>query len=297
MEILQLDGYTEYEKVRIAQTYLVPRQRQANGLDVSEIAFTDEALHKIIRAYTREAGVRNLERQIGAVCRKMAVQIAAHETEPVTVTPDRVQAYLKQERFISEVSEPHEIPGIATGLAVTAVGGDILFIEATRMKGKGGLTLTGHLGDVMRESAQLAHSYVRSNAMELGIDPDVFERTDIHLHVPAGAIPKDGPSAGVAMVVAIASVLSGHPVRHDVGMTGEITLRGRVLPVGGVKMKVLAAHRAGLSSVMIPKQNEQDLDDLPEDIRDALTFIPVDLIGEALQAVLQSSVDTKSLHV
>lgn len=297
MEILQLDGYTEYEKVRIAQTYLVPRQRQANGLDVSEIAFTDEALHKIIRAYTREAGVRNLERQIGAVCRKMAVQIAAHETEPVTVTPDRVQAYLKQERFISEVSEPHEIPGIATGLAVTAVGGGILFIEATRMKGKGGLTLTGHLGDVMRESAQLAHSYVRSNAMELGIDPDVFERTDIHLHVPAGAIPKDGPSAGVAMVVAIASVLSGHPVRHDVGMTGEITLRGRVLPVGGVKMKVLAAHRAGLSSVMIPRQNEQDLDDLPEDIRDALTFIPVDLIGEALQAVLQSSVDTKSLHV
>ena len=296
MEMLQLDGYTEYEKVRIAQTYLVPRQRQANGLDVSEISFTDEALHKIIRDYTREAGVRNLERQIGAVCRKLAVQIAAHEIEQVTVTPDRVQAYLKQERFISEVAEPHEIPGIATGLAVTAVGGDILFIEATRMKGKGSLTLTGHLGDVMRESAQLAHSYVRSNAAELGIDPDIFERTDIHLHVPAGAIPKDGPSAGVAMVVAMASVLSGHPARHDVGMTGEITLRGRVLPVGGVKMKVLAAHRAGLSSVIIPKQNEHDLDDLPEDIRDALTFIPVDLIGEALQAVLQSSVDTKLVY-
>jgi ATP-dependent Lon protease len=296
MEILQLDGYTEYEKVRIAQTYLVPRQRQANGLDVSEISFTDEALHKIIRDYTREAGVRNLERQIGTVCRKRAVQIAAHEIEQVTVTPERVQAYLKQERFISEVAEPHEIPGIATGLAVTAVGGDILFIEATRMKGKGSLTLTGHLGDVMRESAQLAHSYVRSNAAELGIDPDIFERTDIHLHVPAGAIPKDGPSAGVAMVVAMASVLSGHPARHDVGMTGEITLRGRVLPVGGVKMKVLAAHRAGLSSVIIPKQNEHDLDDLPEDIRDALTFIPVDLIGEALQAVLQSNVDTKLVY-
>jgi ATP-dependent Lon protease len=296
MEVLQIDGYTEYEKVRIAQAYLVPRQRQANGLEVGEVTFTDEALHKIVRDYTREAGVRNLERQIGGVCRKLAVQIAAHETKQVIVTPEQIQAYLKRERFIAEVAEPHEIPGIATGLAVTAVGGDILFIEATRMKGKGGLTLTGHLGDVMRESAQLAHSYVRSNAVELGIDPDVFERTDIHLHVPAGAIPKDGPSAGIAMVVAIASVLSGHPADHKVGMTGEITLRGRVLPVGGVKMKVLAAHRAGLSSVIIPKQNERDLDELPEDIREALTFIPVDLIGEALHAALQGNVVTKSIY-
>jgi ATP-dependent Lon protease len=287
MEVLQLDGYTEYEKVRIAQAYLVPRQRQANGLEASEATFTDEALHKIVRDYTREAGVRHLERQIGAVCRKVAVQIAAHDTEQVIVTPEQVQAYLKRERFIAEVAEAHEIPGIATGLAVTAVGGDILFIEATRMQGKGGLTLTGHLGDVMRESAQLAHSYVRSNAAELGIDPEVFERTDIHLHVPAGAIPKDGPSAGVAMVVAIASVLSGHPACHEVGMTGEITLRGRVLPVGGVKMKVLAAHRAGLRAVIIPKQNEGDLDELPEEIREALTFIPVDLIGEALHAALR----------
>jgi ATP-dependent Lon protease len=287
MEVLQLDGYTEYEKVRIAQAYLVPRQCQANGLEASEVTFTDEALHKIVRDYTREAGVRHLERQIGAVCRKVAVQIAAHDTGQVIVTPEQVQAYLKRERFITEVAEAHEIPGIATGLAVTAVGGDILFIEATRMQGKGGLTLTGHLGDVMRESAQLAHSYVRSNAVELGIDPEVFERTDIHLHVPAGAIPKDGPSAGVAMVVAIASVLSGHPACHEVGMTGEITLRGRVLPVGGVKMKVLAAHRAGLRAVIIPKQNEGDLDELPEEIREALTFIPVDLIGEALHAALR----------
>jgi ATP-dependent Lon protease len=293
MEVLQLDGYTEYEKVRIAQAYLVPRQRQANGLEESEVTFTDEALHKMVRDYTREAGVRHLERQIGAVCRKVAVQIAAHDTEQVIVTPERVQAYLKRERFIAEVAEAHEIPGIATGLAVTAVGGDILFIEATRMPGKGGLTLTGHLGDVMRESAQLAHSYVRSNAVALGIDPEVFERTDIHLHVPAGAIPKDGPSAGIAMVVAIASVLSGHPACYKVGMTGEITLRGRVLPVGGVKMKVLAAHRAGLSSVIIPKQNERDLDELPEDIRNALTFVPVELIGEALQAALSAKAQTQ----
>lgn len=296
MEILQLDGYTEYEKVQIAQAYLVPRQRQANGLEDIEIAFTDEALYKIVRDYTREAGVRNLERQIGTVCRKVAVRIAAHETGEATITPERVQDYLKRQPFISEVSEPHEIPGIATGLAVTAGGGDILFIEATRMKGKGSLTLTGHLGDVMRESAQLAHSYVRSNAVQLGIDPDVFERTDIHVHVPAGAIPKDGPSAGVAMVVAIASVLSGHPAHHEVGMTGEITLRGRVLPVGGVKMKVLAAHRAGLTTVILPKRNERDLDDLPEDVREALTFLPVDEIDDAMHAVLGSEAELKPVH-
>jgi ATP-dependent Lon protease len=293
MEILQLDGYTAYEKVCIAQAYLVQRQCQANGLDPAEITFTDEALHKIVRDYTREAGVRNLERQIGAVCRKVAVHIAAHEVERVAMTPERVRDYLKKELFVSEVSERTTIPGIATGLAVTAVGGDILFIEATRMKGKGGLTLTGHLGDVMRESAQLAHSYVRSKAVELGIDPDVFERTDVHLHVPAGAIPKDGPSAGVAMVVAIASVLSGHPARHDVGMTGEITLRGRVLPVGGVKMKVLAAHRAGLSTVIVPKWNERDLDELPEDVRTSLTFVPVDMIDEVLRTALRTEPEAK----
>ena len=247
MEVVMLDGYTEHEKVCIARTYLVPRQRQANGLRREEISFTDEALYKVVRDYTREAGVRHLERQISAVCRKIAVQIASHEDGGLEITPERVRDYLKQELFVSEISESHAIPGIVTGLAVTAAGGDILFIEATRMKGKGGLTLTGHLGDVMRESAQLAHSYVRSKAVELGIDPDLFERTDVHLHVPAGAIPKDGPSAGVAMVVAIASVLSERPARHNIGMTGEITLRGRVLPVGGVKMKILAAHRAGPS--------------------------------------------------
>jgi ATP-dependent Lon protease len=295
MEVLMLDGYTEHEKVCIARAYLVPRQRQTNGLHPEEITFTDEALYKVVRDYTREAGVRNLERQIGAVCRKTAVQIAAHEVEHMEITPERVRDDLKQEIFVSEVSESHTIPGIVTGLAVTSVGGDILFIEATRMKGKGGLTLTGHLGDVMRESAQLAHSYVRSKAVELDIDPDVFERTDVHLHVPAGAIPKDGPSAGVAMVVAIASVLSDRPARHNIGMTGEITLRGRVLPVGGVKMKVLAAHRAGLNTVIVPKWNARDLDELPEDVRQSMTFISVEMIDEVLHASLQTGIGGESM--
>jgi ATP-dependent Lon protease len=288
MEVVMLDGYTEHEKVCIARAYLVPRQRQANGLRREEVSFTDEALHKVVRDYTREAGVRHLERQISAVCRKIAVQIASHEDGSLEITPQRVRDYLKQELFVSEISESHAIPGIVTGLAVTAAGGDILFIEATRMKGKGGLTLTGHLGDVMRESAQLAHSYVRSKAVELDIDPDLFERTDVHLHVPAGAIPKDGPSAGVAMVVAIASALSERPARHNIGMTGEITLRGRVLPVGGVKMKILAAHRAGLNTVILPKWNERDLDELPEDVRQSMTLISVERIDDALHASLQA---------
>jgi ATP-dependent Lon protease len=206
MEIIQLDGYTEHEKVRIAQDHLVPRQLKANALRQDEITFTEEALRKIIQDYTREAGVRNLERQIGAVCRKSVVKISANELTSVEVTPEMVREYLKKEKFESESSECIEIPGIATGLAVTAVGGDILFIEATSMKGKGDLTLTGQLGDVMRESAQIAHSFVRSKASQLGIDPGLFEKMDVHLHVPAGAIPKDGPSAGVAMVMAVASL-------------------------------------------------------------------------------------------
>jgi len=283
MEVIQLDGYTEYEKIRIAQDHLVPRQINANGLREHEITFTDEALCKIIQDYTREAGVRNLERQIGAICRKSVVKISAQELTHVEITPEMVREYLKKEKFESESSESIEIPGIATGLAVTAVGGDILFIEATSMKGKGELTLTGQLGDVMRESAQIAHSYVRSKASQLGVDPSLFEKMDVHLHVPSGAIPKDGPSAGVAMVMAIASLFCGRPVRSDVGMTGEVTLRGRVLPVGGVKMKVLAAHRAGLKTVILPKRNEQDLDELPEDVRDGMTFVPVDRIDDALK--------------
>jgi ATP-dependent Lon protease len=283
MEIIQLDGYTEYEKVQIARRHLVPRQIRSHGLKDEEVTFTDDALGKIIQDYTREAGVRNLERRIGAVCRKSVVKIVAQQWSHVVVTPEVVRDCLKKETFESEKSESIEMPGIATGLAVTAVGGDILFIEATRMKGKGGLTLTGQLGDVMRESAQIAHSYVRSKADQLDVDPDQFESTDVHLHVPAGAIPKDGPSAGVAMVMAMASLFSNRPVRGDVGMTGEVTLRGRVLPVGGIKMKVLAAHRAGLTTVILPARNEKDLDDLPEEVRNTMIFKLVDTIDDALR--------------
>ena len=286
MEIIQLDGYTEYEKIHIAKRYLVPRQVKANGLREEEISFTKEALNKIVQDYTREAGVRNLERQIGAICRKSAVRIAAKELAHVEITPEIVREYLKKEKFESESSESIEIPGIATGLSVTSVGGDILFIEATRMKGKGELTLTGQLGDVMRESAQIAHSYVRSKANQLGVDPRVFEKTDVHVHVPAGAIPKDGPSAGVTILMAMASLFSGRRVRSDVGMTGEVTLRGRMLQVGGIKMKVLAAHRAGLKTVILPKRIERDLDELPDDVRKTMRFVPVEGIDEALQVAL-----------
>jgi len=302
MEIIHLDGYTEYEKVKIAQVHLVKRQLAANGLREAEVVFTEEALRKIVQDYTREAGVRTLERQIGAICRKSVAKIAAGDTAAagapgtagtstaVEITPEVVRDMLRKEKFESETSESIEIPGIATGLAVTPVGGDILFIEATRMKGKGEFTLTGQLGDVMRESARIALSYVRSKASELGVDPDVFAQSDVHVHVPAGATPKDGPSAGVAMTMAIGSLFTGRPVRGDVGMTGEITLRGRVLPIGGVKMKVLAAHRAGLSTVILPKRNERDLEDVPEDVRSRMHFVLVDRIDEALKAGLADKV-------
>jgi ATP-dependent Lon protease len=293
MEIIHLDGYTEYEKVKIAQEHLVKRQIAANGLREGEVVFSEEALQKIVQDYTREAGVRNLERQIGTICRKSVAKIAGAETSgtgsaaaPIIITPDVVRELLKKEKFESETSEPILIPGIATGLAVTPVGGDILFIEATRMKGKGEFTLTGQLGDVMRESARIALSYVRSKAVDLGIDPDSFAQTDVHVHVPAGAIPKDGPSAGVAMTMAIASLFTGRPVKGSLGMTGEVTLRGRVMPIGGVKMKVLAAHRAGLTTVILPKRNERDLDELPADVRSRMTFVLVERIDEALEAGL-----------
>jgi len=286
MEIIHLDGYTEHEKVHIAQGHLVPRQLAANGLRETEVVFSEESLRKIVQDYTREAGVRNLERQIGAICRKSVARIAAGEVSTIDVTPEMVRQLLRKERFESESSESIEIPGIATGLAVTPVGGDILFIEATRMKGKGEFTLTGQLGDVMRESARIAYSYVRSKASELGVSPEVFSQFDIHVHVPAGAIPKDGPSAGVAMVMAIASLFTARPVRGDVGMTGEVTLRGRVLPIGGVKMKVLAAHRAGLTTVILPKRNERDLEELPQDVCQAMRFVPVDRIDEAFAVAI-----------
>jgi ATP-dependent Lon protease len=287
MEIIRLEGYTEHEKLHIALNFLLPRQLWLNGLQAEEVIFTDEALRKIIQDYTREAGVRNLERQIGTVCRKVAVRIAAGELTRQDISPAAVRDYLKKEKFESELSETFDISGIATALAVTATGGDILFIEATRMPGSGKLTLTGQLGDVMRESAQIAHSYVWSKSARLGINPKNLEKCDVHLHVPAGAIPKDGPSAGIAMAAAIASLFSGRPVRGSVGMTGEATLRGRVLPVGGIKMKVLAAHRAGLTTVILPQKNVDNLEDIPAEVARAIKFIPVTRTDEALARALE----------
>ncbi len=291
MEIITLDGYTEHEKIQIARDHLAPRQLEMHGLREEEVAFDEEAFRKVVHDYTREAGVRNLERRIGSICRKVAVKIAAKELTQVTVTPELVREYLKKEPFESELSETMEIPGIATGLAVTSVGGDILFIEATGMKGSGKLTLTGQLGDVMRESAQIAHSYVRSKAIALGFNPSVFSETDVHVHVPAGAVPKDGPSAGVALVMAIASLFSDRPLKNNLAMTGEVTLRGRVLPVGGIKLKLLAAHRAGMKTVILPKRNERDLDELPEEVLNDLEIVFVEKIADALDVALQPKND------
>jgi ATP-dependent Lon protease len=286
MEVIALDGYTELEKLHIARNHLLPRQIKANGLLPDEISFDQEALTRIIRDYTREAGVRNLERRIGAVCRKTAVDITTGTSGAVRVTSERVRQLLKKPLFESELSEAIDIPGIATGLSVTAYGGEILFIEATRMPGKGHLTITGHLGDVMMESARIAHSYVRSKMAELGIEEQLFKDTDVHLHVPAGAIPKDGPSAGLAMVLAMASIYTGRPVLSDTGFTGEATLRGRVLPVGGIKIKVLAAHRAGLRAVVLPRRNDRDLDELPEEVKREMTIQLVDRVDEAFAIAL-----------
>jgi ATP-dependent Lon protease len=287
MEIIQLDGYTELEKLQIAKRHLIPRQLTGHGLSDSDVTFMDDAVGKIIGDHTREAGVRQLERLIGAVCRKAIVKLTTKTWEHVMITPEQVAEYLKKERFEREISETIDVPGISTGLAVTSVGGDILFVEATRMDGDGKLKVTGQLGDVMKESASIAHSYVRSKSRNLAIKPQVFKETDVHLHVPAGAIPKDGPSAGVAMVLAQASLYSNRIVRSNVGMTGEVTLRGRVLPVGGIKMKILAAHRAGLDTVILPKRNERDLEDVPAEVRDTMNFILVDRIDEAIEAALK----------
>jgi len=286
LEIIQLDGYTEVEKVQIAKRHLIPRQLATHGLNENEVTFMDSAVRKVIGSYTREAGVRQLERLIGAICRKSVVNLTTSGWSHVMVTPEHLKDYLKKEKFETEMSEPIDVPGIATGLAVTATGGDILFVEATRMNGKGGLRLTGQLGDVMKESAQIAYSYIRAQAEQLAIGAREFDNMDVHLHVPAGAIPKDGPSAGIAMVMALASLFSGRAVRSDVGMTGEITLRGRILPVGGIKMKVLAAHRAGLRTVVLPKRNARDLDEVPEEIRKNMQFVPVERIEEAIDAGL-----------
>ena len=288
METIRFDGYTLDEKVAIARDYLWPRQRERNGLREDEVSVADDVLATISSEYTREAGVRQLERELGKLLRKTATRIVSGGLEPpVAVDVELVRDALGRQRFYQESAERTAVPGVATGLAVTGTGGDVLFVEATAMKGKDGLVLTGQLGDVMKESARIALSYVRSHADELGIDGDTFDDTSFHLHVPAGAIPKDGPSAGITMTTALASLLSGRPVKHTVGMTGEVTLQGRVLPIGGLKQKVLAAHAAGLTDVIIPERNRADLEDIPADVKTELSFHPVMTLGEVLALALE----------
>jgi ATP-dependent Lon protease len=292
MEIINLDGYTEHEKVEIARQYLVPRQIKENGLLDKEIAFTDDAIRRIIREYTYESGVRNLEREIGGVCRKVTTHVAeGHEGELTEVESDDIPKYLgKRKYFLEEIDERTHMAGLAVGLVVTVAGGDITFVEATKMSGNRGLTLTGKLGDVMQESAQAAMGYVRSRADAFGIDDEVFAENEIHIHVPAGAVPKDGPSAGVTMATALLSLLIDQPVADHVAMTGEITLLGRVLPVGGVKQKVLAAARAGMRKVILPKRNQADLDDLPDEVREKLDFVLVDQVDQVFDAAFANGV-------
>jgi ATP-dependent Lon protease len=301
MEIIELSSYTQEEKVKIAQGYLIPRQIKENGLLHDELSFTDAALREIIQGYTSEAGVRGLERQIGKVCRRLAAQIAAksHDSASggVQIDAGQVVKWLgKHTRHEEEIAERTQMPGVAIGLAWTEVGGDILFLEATRMDGERGFTLTGQLGDVMRESAQAALSWVRGHAEALGASADFFRKNDIHLHLPAGAIPKDGPSAGITMATALMSLATGRLVKPMLGMTGEITLRGKVLPIGGLKEKVLAAERHGLTHIIVPKRNEADLDDVPTEIRDKVTVHLVETMDEVLEiALLPDGVTVENL--
>jgi ATP-dependent Lon protease len=310
MEVIRFDGYTVAEKTAIARDYLWPRQRERNGLREDEVSISDELLTTVVSEYTREAGVRQLERELGTLLRKIATRIASgvgrqdadqqgqdagpdaprsNSIAPVVVDLEAIRDALGRQKVFHEAALRTAVPGVATGLSVTGTGGDVLFIEATSMKGKDGLVLTGQLGDVMKESARIALSYVRGHAGELGIDEDAFENREFHVHVPAGAIPKDGPSAGITMTTALASLLSGRPIKHTVGMTGEVTLQGRVLPIGGLKQKVLAAHAAGLTEVILPERNRGDLDDVPVDVREAMTFHPVMGIDEVLEQALEAA--------
>jgi ATP-dependent Lon protease len=290
MEVIELAGYTTDEKLHIARRYLVPRQIEANGLKPSRIGFADAALRAIIEEYTREAGVRELERQIGTICRKTAREVAEGKVDKkVRISAKRARELLGRRRVFAEQRRRTKDPGVATGLAWTPAGGDVLFIEATAMQGSGNLTITGQLGDVMKESAQAALSYVRGHQGEIAPDlaDDWFAKNDLHIHVPAGAVPKDGPSAGVAMTMALASLVSGRPVRNDTAMTGEVTLTGQVLPIGGLKEKSLAAQRAGIKRVIVPGRNEGDVAEIPEHERAELEFVYVDEVGEALEAGLE----------
>jgi ATP-dependent Lon protease len=288
MEVIRFDGYTTDEKIAIANGYLWPRQRERAGLREEEVTVQDVAIETVVSEYTREAGVRQLERELGSILRKTAMRIATGESEPpVEIDVDAVREALGRQKFFREAAERTAVPGVATGLAVNATGGDVLFVEATGIPGGEKLVLTGQLGDVMKESAQIALSAVRSREEELGLDDDAFEQRSFHVHVPAGAIPKDGPSAGITMATALASLLTGRPVKHTVGMTGELTLQGRVLPIGGVKQKVLAAHAAGLTDVIVPERNRADLDDVPEHVREEMTFHPVMSLSEVLELALE----------
>jgi ATP-dependent Lon protease len=288
MEILDLPGYTRREKLAIARQHLIPKQLEEHGLTEQQLKITDEAIEEVIEHYTREAGVRSLERQLASVIRGVAVKVAEGDDTPRTVkTEDDVRSFLGPTKYTSEVAERTEESGVATGLAWTSAGGEILFIEATRMFGTGKLQLTGQLGDVMKESAQAALSYVRANAAKFGIAKDFIEKSDIHIHIPAGAMPKDGPSAGITMFTALVSLLTGIRVSHDVAMTGEISLRGRVLPIGGVKEKVLAAHRAGIKRILLPERNKADLEEIPREVRDELEFVVVSRVDEVLKAALE----------
>jgi ATP-dependent Lon protease len=293
MDVIQLSGYTEDEKLGIAQKYLVPKQLDAHGLSDAQLTIEEEALRTVIREYTREAGVRNLERRIADLCRKTAREIAEGKAESVSVDPDRVRSWLGPRRFPADPRKRTADPGVATGLAYTPVGGDVLFIEATAYPGKGRLTITGQLGDVMQESAQAALSWVRAHADKLGVAEDWFAEHDVHIHVPAGAVPKDGPSAGITMATAIASLVRNEPVADDVAMTGEITLTGQVLPIGGLREKVLAAQRYGLKRIVIPRDNEPDLEELPEETRQELEFIPVDSIEDVFAVAFSKARETR----
>jgi ATP-dependent Lon protease len=290
MEIIRLSGYTEGEKAIIARDYLIRRQIRENSLREAEVSFSEASVREIIRSYTREAGVRSLEREIGKACRKIATRIAEGKIERLEVTPEALPDLIGKRRFLGpeEIAERTQLPGVAAGLAWTPYGGDVLFIEATAMAGGRDFKLTGSLGEVMKESAQAALSYVRSASKELGIRPDFWTTHDLHLHIPSGSQPKDGPSAGITMASALASLASGRPVRSDVAMTGEITLRGKVLPIGGVKEKVLAAHRAELKTIILPKRNEVDLDEVPDEIKKEIEFIFVDNVAEVLKTALEA---------
>jgi ATP-dependent Lon protease len=293
METLELPGYSEDQKMMIAKEFLVPKQINEHGLSSEFIAFEDAAIQVVISSYTREAGVRNLEREIAAICRGVAKDVARGITEKVVILPETLHKFLGAVKFFPEVAERTSEPGVATGLAWTPTGGDIIFVEATKMRGEKGLTLTGQLGDVMKESAQAALAYVRSKGKDLGIEEDFFAKNDIHIHVPAGAIPKDGPSAGITMFVALTSLLTNRPIRNDVAMTGEITLRGLVLPVGGIKEKVLAAMRAGIRTIILPRKNEKDLEEIPERIRNEMNFKFIQRMDEAIEFALKHT-ETRS---